>query len=463
MVHIKVKKGLDIPIEGKPSGNVQQLTLGGEATSQKTPKALALNLEPFEGIRFKLLAKRGDRVKVGQPLVEDKQTEGRVFVSPAGGVITEVRRGLKRRLIDIVIEVDPEEHFHDHGPLNPSQAKREVILDHLKGAGIFAHIRQRPFETLANPNQTPRNIFVKAVESAPFTPPPELQVEGKEEEFQLGLTALSKLTDGSVHLMYHKDSNCKAFTNAKDVQTHTGEGPHPLGTHSLHIEEVDPIQNVEEAVWTLTALDVVAIGHLLKTGHVYTDRIISIAGPGILPDRTGYFKVRAGFPIEFLVSNRMKKGQIRLISGDPLMGQKVEPDDFLGFYHTVFCAIPENVNRELLHFFRLGLHKYSFSRAYFSGHVDNSNRSYNFTTNQHGEHRAFIDPTLYDNIMALNIPTMQVVKAVMSEDYDLAEELGLLCVAPEDFALPTFVCPSKMEMTEIIKNGLAEHAAEVLE
>lgn len=463
MVHIKVKKGLDIPIEGKPSGKIQQLTLGGEATAQKTPKSLALNLEPFEGIRFKLLAKKGDRVKIGQPLVEDKQTEGRVMVSPAGGVISEVRRGLKRRLIDIVIELDPEEHSHEHGPLNPSQVTREELLEHLKGAGIFAHIRQRPFDMLANPNQTPRNIFVKAVESAPFTPPAELQVEGNEDAFQLGLTALSNLTDGSVHLVYHKDSRCKAFTNASDVQKHTGEGPHPIGTYSLHIEEVDPIESVEDSAWTLNVLDVVSIGHLLKTGHTYTDRIISIAGPGILSDRIGYFKVRSGFPIESLISNRVKKGLIRLISGDPLMGQKVEPDDFIGFYHTVFCAIPENVHREILHFFRLGLHKFSFSKAYFSGHADNSERVYDFTTNQHGEHRAFIDPTLYDKVMALNIPTMQVVKAVMAEDYDLAEELGLLSVAPEDFALPTFVCPSKMEMTEIIKNGLAEHASEVLE
>lgn len=463
MAHIKVTKGLDIPISGKPSGTVQPLTLGGEAKQDKTPKRIALNLDPFVGVRFKLLAKKGDRVNIGQPLVEDKLTEGRVFASPAGGVVVEVRRGLKRRLLDIVIELDPEEHIADHGAINVQSASRDEILDLLLRGGAFAHIRQRPFNILANPKKTPRNIFVKAVESAPYVPPAEMQVEGREEYFQLGLTALSKLTDGKVHLVYHKDSKCAAFTNAKDVEKHTGEGPHPLGTHSLHIDRIDPVRSAEDVVWTVNVHDVISIGHLVKTGQVYTERVISIAGPGIIPERIGYFRVRNGFPIEPLVSNRVKKGYIRLISGDPLTGQKVESDDFLGFYHFVFTAIPENIKREMLHFFRLGLHKYSYSKAYYTGHIDTSGKEYDFTTNQHGEHRAFIDPTLYDRIMELDVPTMQLVKAVMAEDFDLAEELGLLAVDGEDFALPAFVCPSKIDMTEIIKDGLRAHASEVLE
>jgi Na+-transporting NADH:ubiquinone oxidoreductase subunit A len=463
MTHIKVTKGLDIPIEGKPSGKLRPLKMSGEASENKTPKTIALNLDPFDGIRFKLLAKKGDRVAIGQPLVEDKLTEGRVFVSPAGGVVAEVRRGLKRRLIDIVIALDPDEQQYDLGSLKIDQASRAQITDFLMRGGLFAHIRQRPFNTLADPSKTPRNIFVKAVESAPFVPPAELQVEGKEEEFQLGLTALSKLTDGRVHLVYHKNSTCQAFTEAKNVEKHTGEGPHPLGTHSLHIEKIDPIQNVEDVVWTLNTYDVVSIGHLIKTGHIYTERVISIAGPGVISERIGYFKVRNGSPVEMLISNRLEKGYMRLISGDPLTGQKVEPEGYLGFYHFAFCVIPENVSREFLHFFRLGVHKYSFSKAYYSGHIDNNKHTYRFTTNQHGEHRAFIDPTLYEKVMPLNVPTMQLVKAVMAEDYDLAEELGLLAVDSEDFALPSFVCPSKIEMTDIIKEGLKTHAADMLE
>ncbi len=463
MVHIKVKRGLDIPISGKPSGKVQPIILGGEAKEHKTPKTISLNLDPFEDLRFKLLAKKGDRVKIGEPLVEDKSTPGRVFTSPAGGVIIEVRRGLKRRLIDIVIAPDPNEEEIIHGEINVEQASKKQILDQLLKGGIFALIRQRPFNILANPEKSPRQIFVKAIESAPFIPPAELQVEGMESAFQTGLDALSKLTDGSVHLVYHKDSECKAFTHAQNVQKHTIEGPHPAGTHSLHIDRIDPIQNAEDVIWTLNVYDVVSLGYLLAAGRTYTKRVISIAGPGLIQERTGYFKVRNGCPIENLISNRLKTGFIRLISGDPLNGKKVESDEFLGFYHFCFCAIPENVNRELLHFFRLGLHKYSCSRAYYSGHIDPKNRDYDFTTNLHGEPRAFIDPTLYDHVMELNVPAMQLVKAVMAEDYDLAEELGLLAVDSEDFALPTFVCPSKIEMTEIIKEGLRAYSSEVIE
>lgn len=328
---------------------------------------------------------------------------------------------------------------------------------------FFAHIRSRPFNQLANPEKLPRSIFVKAIESAPFAPPAELVVEGYEKEFQAGLDALAKLTSGPVHLVHHKDSTSRAFTDAKNVQKHTAEGPHPIGTFSVFIHELDPIKTTEDTIWTVTAQDVIIIGHLLQTGEYLTDRVVSIAGPGIISERIGYYKVRAGYPVEALISNRIRKGRVRLVSGDPLMGQKVEAEDFLGFYHNTFCAIPENFAREFLHFFRLGANKYSFSRSYLSGHLSHDSREYDFTTNLHGEHRPFIEPSLYDMVTPLPISTMLLVKSVMAEDYDLAEELGFLEVDSEDFALQTFVCPSKIEMTEIIKQGLAAHAAEVLE
>ncbi|MGA8165504.1 MAG: Na(+)-translocating NADH-quinone reductase subunit A [Waddliaceae bacterium] len=463
MTQIKITKGLDIPIKGKPKGNLQSLTLSGEASFQKKPATIALNLDPFEDVRFKLLAKIGDVVKLGQPLVEDKLVEGRFFVSPAAGAVKEIRRGLKRRLLDIVIEVGEEETYHQLDPLNVDSAAQEMIIRRLKEGGLFAHIRRRPFNRLAHPEKLPKSIFVKAIETAPFTPPPSLQVEGHEEDFQVGLTALSKLTSGSVHLVYHKNSTCKAFIQARDVQHHTAEGPHPVGNHSIHIQHIDPIRSIEDIVWTLRAHDVVVMGHLLNTGRYLTDRVVSIAGPGILPDRSGYFKVRAGYPIESLMSNRVEKRPLCLLSGDPLTGKVVESEDFLGFYDTVLCAIPVSAQRELMHFFRLGLNKYSFSRAYASGHMRNESKEYDFSTSLHGEERAFIDGSLYDKVMPLNVPTMTLVKSLIAEDYDLAEALGLLEVDSEDFALPAFVCPSKMEMIEIVKQGLKAHAAEVLE
>jgi Na+-transporting NADH:ubiquinone oxidoreductase subunit A len=463
MVHIKIVKGLDIPIKGKPTGPVHTLTLGGEAYPQAAPSQLALDLTPFTDIKFRLLVKPGDTVKLGQPLAEDRKIPGRMFVSPAGGTIHEIRRGAKRALTNIIIDTAKSEQRQELKKLNPSAANRDELIEVLMLGGIFSLIRVRPFNLLANPTKKPRSIFVKALESAPFAPPAELQVEGYEAEFQKGLDALAKLTEGAVHLVYHKDSTCKAFTGAKNVQLHTAEGPHPIANPSLHIQQIDPILSPEDVIWTLNVHDVVSIGFLLAHGYPHVQKVISIAGPGVLSDRIGYYKVREGMPIAALVSGRVEKGVMRLISGDPLMGHKVQASDFLGFSDYVFCVIPENQEREFLHFFRLGTDKYTFSRAYLSGHFNNADKDYAFTTNQHGEHRAFIDGTLYDKVMPLNIPTMHLVKAVMAEDFELAEKLGLLEVVSEDFALPTFVCPSKMEMTEIMKQGLERYSKEVLQ
>lgn len=462
MAHIKISKGLDIPIKGKPQGEIQTLHSSGSSIPT-APKQLALNVTAFEGVKFKVLVNVGETVKIGQPLLEDKSSPGRMFCSPAAGVVAEVRRGHRRVIKSIVIDVAAhEEHYRtEHASLEKSSAAE--LIEAFKLAGIFAHIRVRPFNRLADPSKQPRSIFVKALESAPFAPPAELQVLGHEKEFQIGLDALAKLTSGPVHLIYRKDSPCSAFTEAKNVQRHTAEGPHPIGTASVHIQYLDPIKSTEDVIWTVDVHDVIAIGHFISTGHYLIERVISIAGPGILPDRVGYYRVREGMPVAALVSGRLPvEDSVRLISGDPLMGQKVEADDFLGFDHFVFCAIPENNHREFLHFFGVGKEKYSFSKAYLSGHLNNTHREYDFTTNQHGEHRAFIDSTLYDEVMPLPISTMTLVKAVMAEDYDLAAQLGLMTVDSEDFALPTFVCQSKIEMSEIIKEGLRQYAHDVL-
>ncbi|MCB1134936.1 MAG: Na(+)-translocating NADH-quinone reductase subunit A [Chlamydiia bacterium] len=453
MADFVVKEGLDIPISGKPTGGLQTLP---------APKKVSLNLFPFFGVKFKLLAKVGDRVKVGQAITDDKSNPGRFFVSPGCGVIREVKRGLKRRLLDIVIELDGKEEYEALPTLDPRSASRDDILAALMKGGMMTHIRQRPFDRLADPSRFPRSIFVKAITSAPFAPPAEMHVEGSEKAFQAGLTALSKLCDGGkLHLVYREGSTCQAFTNAQDCTKHTVAGPHPAGNASVHIHHFDPIKGADDSVWTLTAQDVVAIGHQFQTGHYYTDRVISIAGPGIQDKKRGFFKVRAGFPIETLIAGRNERGLQRMISGDPLTGLKVEANDYLGFYHNVFCVIPEQVSRELFHFFRLGTHKFTASGTYASGFMDNTAREYDFTTSNHGEERAFVDGAIYQSVMPMQVPVMHLVKALMAENFEDAEFLGGLEVSAEDFALPAFVDPCKIEMVEIVKNGLRAYEHEV--
>lgn len=461
-MHIKISKGLNIPIRGAPNGKPQLLIPGGESSPLLIPKQLALDLTEFKDLKFRLLVKDGDSVKQGDPLVEDKGSPGRFFVSPAGGTINQIVRGAKRTLLRIVIDVtkDKQEEQRLFQTINPTKCTRSEMIDAMTNGGLFTLIRQRPFNLLADPTKTPRSIFVKAIESAPFATPAEMQVVGHESAFQTGLEALKLLTSGPIHLVYRQDTPCKAFIEAKNVTHHTAEGPHPIANSSLHIQKIDPITSSDDIIWTISARDVVAIGHLLTTGHCYNEKVISLAGPAMIPSKTGYFKVREGFPIADLIAGRIPKGSVRLVSGDPLMGTKVTAEDFLGFSHNALCAIPENTHREFLHFFRLGIDKYSFSGAYLSGHLDNTDREYDFTTNLHGEPRPFIDSSLYDKVMPLDIPTMLLVKAVMAEDFDLAASLGLLEVDSEDFALPAFVCPSKIEMPDIIKGGLQAYAKE---
>ena len=361
-----------------------------------------------------------------------------------------------------MIEVGKEEEI-ERVILPPlEQMSRQMLIDHLKQGGLFTHIRQRPFNFLANPEKVPRSIFVKAVESAPFTPPAEMQAAGYEKEFQAGLNALANLTDGPVHLVYSKNTTFNAFLNAQRVKHHTVEGPHPVANSSLHIERIDPILSVNDIVWTVNTHAVVSIGYFIMHGSYFVPRVVSVAGPGIIEGMTGFFNVREGYPISELMAGRIKKGLTRLISGNPLIGHKVEPEDFLGYEDTVVCAVPENTKRKFLHFFRLGAEDYTFSGAYLTGHLNNTHREYTFSTSQHGEERAFIDSSLYNDVMPLQIPTMQLVKAVMAEDYDLAAQLGLLEVDSEEFALPTFVCPSKIPMIDIIKKGLRTYATDLL-
>ncbi|NGX61773.1 MAG: Na(+)-translocating NADH-quinone reductase subunit A [Chlamydiae bacterium] len=449
-MRIRVKRGLDVPIRGKPERELEQLP---------TPKKIALNLDPFDDTRFRVLVKAGERVQIGQPLVESKAVSGQMFVSPAGGVVKEIRRGLKRRLLDLVIERDETEESLKLTP--PSSGNLEELLAFLLQGGAFPYIRMRPFHLVADPKHLPRDIFVSAVESLPFAPSAERQVEGHEEIFQTGLETLAKLTDGKVHLVYREGSTSKAFTEAREVEKHTISGPHPVGTTSLHIQKVAPIRSPEDFVWTLSSIGVLTLGKLMREGTYFTDRVLSLAGEGIIAERRGYLHGRAGMPVESLIANRITNEPLRLISGDPLVGVKVEARDFLGFYDTCFCAIPENTKRQLFHFLRLGLNKYSATKAYATGHAKPPKGGYSFSTNQHGEERAFIDGAIYEKVMPLHIPTMQLVKAILSEDFEHAEELGLLEVAPEDFALPTFICPSKIEMIDIVKKGLHLYSKEM--
>lgn len=454
MTHITVKRGLDIPVEGQPQGE--------RLSPLHKPQAIALNLSPFEQVRFKLLVAVGDKVSIGQPLAYDKSCPRRMFVSPAGGTISELRRGEKRRLLNIVIDVDDDEVNWERAPLDIKVATREEIVEHLLAGGLFAHIRKRPFDVLADPDAAPRSIFVKAVETAPLSTPTSLALLGNEEDFQHGLSTLGRLTSGDVHLVYSDKTTVDCLLDAKDVVHHTVSGPHPSSNSSVHIHHIDPIESAQDIVWTVRAVDVIAIGAMMRKGLYFTDRVISIAGPGVEPEKRGFFKGRLGFPIGDLVAGRNKGGLLRLLSGCVLTGEKVDLEDFLHFYHTLFTVLPETGERDLFHFLRPAGKHFSASRTTHSGLFPKPKKKYPFSTRQHGEHRYMVDGTIYEKVMPMRIPVMPLIRAIQAGDDDLCEQLGILEVAPEDFSLPAFICPCKTEMPSLVKEALTRLAQEMV-
>lgn len=433
--------GLNIPLLGASQGAVCDLNF---------PKRIALDVSSLPDTRFKLHVKPGDSVTCGDILLEDKACLGRVFIAPASGKILDVVRGLKRQIQQVIISCEGEPQTNVFEAFDPNALAREEIIARLMRGGIFGSIYQRPIKRLANPNQIPEAIFVKAVESAPFVPSPQLEIAENEQAFAQGIQVLTKLTQGSVHIISDTEKEIPGG------EVHISKGPHPSSNLSIHIEKIHPIKHQDQVIWTLLARDVIAIGKLSLSGEFYNRKIIAIAGEGVIEQERKFVRAFVGHPIEELLNGKLTDQPLRLISGDPLMGDKREFDGFLGQEHFCICALPDQVKRSILHFLGLGLRRYTATKTYLAAALPSKNHS--FTTSLHGEERPFVDSSYYEKVMPLKIPTMQLIKALLAEDYELACDLGLLEVDAEDFALPTFICPSKVPMVSIVKEGLSSYA-----
>lgn len=439
-MHLHTKKGLNIPIKGNPTNvDIQEASVSSH---------IGLDLTPFIPT-IRLLVKKGDKVLRGEAIAEEREFPERKFISPAAGLVTEIIRGEKRRPLYIVIQVSKKEKEYKHKIINSKKSTIEEILSLFLKSGIFTKIYQRPYNILASPKRLPQAIFVIATASAPYVPSPLLHIVGYEEWFQMGLTLLSRIAP--VHITHNAKN--PFFPPIANVYQHSLSGLHPVANASFAIYHINPIITATDLVWTIQASDVIGIGKLALHGILHYSRIISVAGEGIRPECRTFLRVREGVNIGHIVHNRLEKGNIRIISGDPLMGRQVTEKDFLGMFHYVICAIYErSKERKMFSFFRIGKQNFTATRVYLSGFY--RKRDYSFTTNQHGEERAFVDSSLYDKVMPMRIPTMHLIKAILIRDFELAERLGLLEIAEEDFALPAFICPSKIDMVQIVRNGL---------
>ena len=439
---IRIKKGLDI-------------RLVGAAIPTKTDAIksnfYAIRPEDFHGVTPKLVVKVGQKVKAGDALFFDKSNEDIKFVSPVSGEVIEVTRAEKRRITEIKIKADKTISFASHKKLRLESAKDQDILSALLASGCWPFIKQRPYDIIADPSCKPKSIFISAHATAPLAADYNFTLKGKESELQAAVTALSKLTDGSIHVGVPKDVH-SPFTNLENITTHRISGPHPSGNVGTMINKLDPI-NKGETVWTVAPHDLVIIGELLLTGKFNAERVVALAGSQIQEPR--YLTTRIGSEVSTMIYDRgiQKEAHVRIISGNVLTGKEIKPDGCLDFYSDVITVIPEGDDYEFFGWNKPVFDKVSTSRALTFSWLT-PKKKFDLNTNTNGEHRAFVLTGSYEEVFPFDIYPLQVLKACMYKDLDEMEALGMYELAPEDFALTEFVCVSKQPHQKIIREGL---------
>ena len=438
---IRIKKGLDIKLKGEAEKTLEKAVVSNFYT---------LRPEDFHSIIPKLIAKEGATVKAGETVFYNKDNENMKFVSPVSGKVVEVARGERRRIMAIKIEADKTQTSVENGKFNIESADAETIKAHLLASGCWPFLKQRPYDVIANPEKTPKAIFISGYASAPLSADLDFTLKGKEAELQAAVSALGKLTEGGVHISIGTSTSPLAGVSGATI--HKVSGPHPSGNVGTLINKVNPV-NKGEVVWTVNAQDLVIIGELLLTGKFNAERIVALAGSSV--EKPRYFKTLIGSEIASIVYDKgvSKDGNHRIISGNVLTGKQVNPDGFLDYYSNVVSVIPEGDDYEFFGWTTPVFNKVSTTRALTFSWLT-PNKKYDLNTNTNGEHRAFVVTGNYEEVFPLDIYPMQILKACMYQDLDEMEALGMYEVAPEDFALTEFVCVSKQPHQKIIRAGL---------
>lgn len=437
---IKIKKGLDIPLAGEAEKTITEIT----------PKEVAIKPTDFIGVFPKLMVQEGDLVKAGTPLYYDKYRSNIFFTSPASGKVIDIHRGAKRVLLEIVIELDNKNEYVEFEKADPNKLEKKQIVEMMLKAGTWPVIRQRPYNIIANPEDDPKAIFISAFDTAPLAPDYDLIVHGQGEAFQYGIDALKKLTTGTIHLNVNADETAsKVFTNSKGVQINNFSGPHPAGNVGTQIANISPI-NKGDVVWHLRPQDVIAIGRLFLEGRINNTRIIAMTGSEVKKPR--YIRTMLGSSITEMLKDNLNGNETRFISGNPLTGTRIEKDGFMGFYDSQLTVLPEGDYYAFFGWAMPRFNRFSYSKSYFSWLTPR--KKYKLDTNMNGGHRAFVMTGQYEKVFPWDIYPMELLKAILVEDIDKMEQLGIYEVDEEDFALCEYIDTSKTEMQSIVRSGL---------
>lgn len=446
MRNISLHKGLDIPIDGQPS----------QAISTDKPAAqVALIGDDYIDMRPTMLVSVGDRVSCGQPLFSDKKNQGVIFTAPAAGTVAAIERGAKRKFESLVIDCGGDERVTFCAPeTGADQLDGQELRSLLINSGMWTAFRTRPYGKIPAVDSTPASLFVTAIDTAPLGPDVSLIYNQLKEDFSSGLAALAGSLQVPVHVCHDgtlpempNDSGSKAGR----VNFVTFEGPHPAGLPSTHIHFLDPVHE-HKTVWHIGLQDVAAIGGLLRTGALVSERIISLAGPSVNEPR--HIRTTSGASIADICAGELAEPErTRIISGSILDGRRAdEVHGFLGRYHQQISCLPEGDGRELFGWLRPGGNRFSVTRAFWSAFSKPD--KYPFNTAVWGGDRAIFPLGTYEKIMPLDILPVYLLKSLASGNTERAKELGCLELIEEDLALCSYVCPGKNDFAPMLREIL---------
>lgn len=441
--NVKLRKGFDINLAGKAAK---------EMVDFEPAQTFAIKPTDFVGMqRPKVLVNEGDTVKAGTPILFDKAMDQVQYLSPVSGEVIEIKRGEKRKLLEIKILADKEISYDDLGKIDLKAIDRATLVEKLAAGGVWPHIIQRPFGVVANPADEPKAIFISAFDSNPLAPDMGFVLQGEEGYFQAGLNALTKLTSGKVHLNVNGGEKVPAiFENAQGVQINRFSGAHPAGNVGVQIHHLDPI-NKGEIAWTVSPFGVVQMGKLILEGKYDASKTIALTGSELTT--RGYVKTISGASVSTFVKGNLQSGNIRVISGNVLTGEKISMEGYLGFYHNQITVIPEGDYEEFLGWLMPSTKKLSFHKAI--GMLSFLNKGeFKVDTNTHGEERPFVVSGVFEKVLPMDILPTYLFKAIIAEDFDEMEELGLYEIIEEDVALCEFVDPSKNDLQQLVRSGI---------
>jgi Na+-transporting NADH:ubiquinone oxidoreductase subunit A len=440
-VDISLRKGLAIPLKGEALKNI---------TTSKLSDNFTLCPDDFHGVVPKMLVKEGEKVSLGQPVFFSKATPEMQFVSPISGTLSKIVRGAKRRILEIQLQSDGKDKAVKHKLPPLDKLSDAEIKSHLLASGCWPFIKQRPYDVIANPDSTPKGIFISGFNTAPLAADVAFLLENQQEDFQTGIHVLAKLAP-KVHLSLAAD-DASFLSNVNGVEIHRIKGIHPAGNVGVQIHHIDPI-NAGETAWVLAPEHVANIGRFFTSGIFDPSRTIAVAGPVL--DKPFYSKSRMGAAVAPLLDEAgvSANGQVRIINGDVLSGSTTHADGNIGFYNNTLSVLAEGNHFRMFGWLPFAGSKiFSMSRTSLSWLLPK--RTYALDTNMNGEERALVVTGEMEQVLPMDVFPMQLLKECMAQNIEKMEGLGIYEVAPEDFALVDYASTSKIEAQAIIREAL---------